>query len=29
MSWRKKWRNHWDAVQYCSERCRRQKDMAQ
>ncbi|OQS41721.1 hypothetical protein B0T45_08285 [Chromobacterium haemolyticum] len=29
MSWRKKWRNNWDAVQYCSERCRRQKDMAQ
>ena len=23
--WRKKWRNHWDDVKYCSERCKRQK----
>ncbi|MGB5774470.1 MAG: DUF2256 domain-containing protein, partial [Sedimenticolaceae bacterium] len=22
-SWRKRWRNSWDAVRYCSERCRR------
>ncbi|NNF51196.1 MAG: DUF2256 domain-containing protein [Gammaproteobacteria bacterium] len=22
-SWRKKWRNNWAAVRYCSERCRR------
>ncbi|HBE67356.1 MAG TPA: DUF2256 domain-containing protein [Planctomycetaceae bacterium] len=21
--WRKKWANNWDAVKYCSERCRR------
>jgi len=24
--WRKKWRNNWEDVIYCSERCRRQKD---
>ncbi|MBK4772711.1 MAG: DUF2256 domain-containing protein [Pantoea sp. Morm] len=23
MTWRKKWENCWDEVQYCSERCRR------
>lgn len=24
MSWRYKWAQCWDAVKYCSERCRRQ-----
>ncbi|MCK0154036.1 DUF2256 domain-containing protein [Alcanivorax sp. S6407] len=24
-SWRKKWARDWDAVIYCSERCRREK----
>ncbi|MEM7185785.1 MAG: DUF2256 domain-containing protein [Bacteroidota bacterium] len=24
-SWRKKWKHDWDAVRYCSERCRRNK----
>nr|WP_233158875.1 DUF2256 domain-containing protein [Chromobacterium sp. ASV5] len=28
MSWRKKWRANWDAVRYCSDRCRRGKDKA-
>ncbi|OWY37518.1 DUF2256 domain-containing protein [Xenophilus sp. AP218F] len=28
MSWRKKWRANWDAVRYCSNRCRRGKDKA-
>ncbi|MBX9349278.1 DUF2256 domain-containing protein [Chromobacterium vaccinii] len=28
MSWRNKWRASWDAVQYCSERCRRRKGKA-
>ncbi|HCD26754.1 MAG TPA: DUF2256 domain-containing protein [Gammaproteobacteria bacterium] len=23
--WRKKWRRDWDAVKYCSERCRRSR----
>ncbi len=23
-TWRKKWARDWDAVKYCSERCRRQ-----
>lgn len=23
MTWRKRWRNTWDEVKYCSERCRR------
>lgn len=23
-SWRRKWSRDWDAVKYCSERCRRQ-----
>ncbi|WP_115126714.1 DUF2256 domain-containing protein [Synechococcus sp. GEYO] len=23
--WRKKWKDVWDEVRYCSERCRRQK----
>ncbi|WP_082879658.1 DUF2256 domain-containing protein [Methylomonas methanica] len=23
--WRKKWARDWDAVKYCSERCRRQR----
>jgi hypothetical protein len=22
-TWRKKWKSTWDAVRYCSERCRR------
>ncbi|PBJ81817.1 DUF2256 domain-containing protein [Lysobacteraceae bacterium NML93-0399] len=25
MSWRKAWAKNWEAVRYCSERCRRQK----
>ncbi|MFH6772076.1 DUF2256 domain-containing protein [Gaetbulibacter aestuarii] len=24
-SWRKKWRNNWENVKYCSEKCRRNK----
>ena len=24
--WRKKWKDVWDDVRYCSERCRRQKN---
>jgi hypothetical protein len=24
-TWRKKWERDWDQVQYCSERCRRNK----
>ncbi|MCP4802968.1 MAG: DUF2256 domain-containing protein [Bacteroidetes bacterium] len=24
-AWRKKWKNCWDEVKYCSERCRRNK----
>ncbi|MFC5194845.1 DUF2256 domain-containing protein [Bizionia hallyeonensis] len=24
-SWRKKWRNNWEHVIYCSERCKRNK----
>ena len=24
-NWRKKWKNCWEEVKYCSERCRRQK----
>ncbi|WP_405383587.1 DUF2256 domain-containing protein [Maribacter sp. LLG6340-A2] len=24
-SWRKKWENNWEAVKYCSEKCRRSK----
>jgi hypothetical protein len=23
MTWRKRWRNTWDDVRYCSERCRK------
>ncbi|MEI7969043.1 MAG: DUF2256 domain-containing protein [Betaproteobacteria bacterium] len=23
MTWRKAWRNNWEAVRYCSDRCRR------
>jgi hypothetical protein len=23
MTWRKRWRNTWDAVKYCSDACRR------
>jgi hypothetical protein len=23
--WRKKWEKNWEAVRYCSERCRREK----
>lgn len=22
MTWRKRWRNNWDEVKYCSDRCR-------
>ncbi|MGB3542295.1 DUF2256 domain-containing protein [Rubrivirga sp.] len=25
-AWRKKWARDWDAVVYCSERCRRSKN---
>ncbi|MFK8024145.1 MAG: DUF3253 domain-containing protein [Ilumatobacter sp.] len=25
IEWRKKWAREWDAVKYCSERCRRRK----
>ena len=25
-AWRKKWRDCWDEVRYCSERCRRQRN---
>jgi len=24
-SWRKKWQKNWEAVKYCSEKCRKQK----
>ncbi|MCR9258851.1 MAG: DUF2256 domain-containing protein [Pseudomonadaceae bacterium] len=24
-TWRRKWKNVWDDVRYCSERCRRQR----
>ncbi|WP_189362401.1 DUF2256 domain-containing protein [Algibacter mikhailovii] len=24
-TWRKKWRNNWNNVKYCSEKCRRNK----
>jgi len=24
-SWRKKWKKDWEAVKYCSERCRKNK----
>jgi hypothetical protein len=24
-SWRKKWKENWDEVKYCSEKCRRSK----
>jgi hypothetical protein len=24
-TWRKKWEKNWEAVTYCSERCRQQK----
>lgn len=24
-AWRKKWQNVWEAVRYCSDRCRRQR----
>ncbi|MAV84033.1 MAG: DUF2256 domain-containing protein [Gammaproteobacteria bacterium] len=27
-SWRKKWRSCWENVIYCSERCRRSKNIA-
>jgi len=26
--WRKKWEKDWDAVKYCSERCRRARKKA-
>jgi len=25
-SWRKKWKNCWEEVRYCSERCKRNKN---
>ncbi|HAI29514.1 MULTISPECIES: DUF2256 domain-containing protein [unclassified Thalassospira] len=27
-NWRRKWKNCWHAVQYCSERCRRHRKQA-
>ncbi|MCC5840646.1 MAG: DUF2256 domain-containing protein [Opitutales bacterium] len=27
-AWRKKWKRVWEAVRYCSERCRRQRGVA-
>jgi len=24
-SWRKKWKNNWNEVKYCSQKCRRNK----
>ncbi|MBG79041.1 MAG: hypothetical protein CL570_08465 [Alphaproteobacteria bacterium] len=26
-TWRKKWRKDWDAVKYCSERCKRNRHL--
>ncbi|MGB0479195.1 MAG: DUF2256 domain-containing protein [Parvibaculales bacterium] len=26
-AWRKKWARDWENVRYCSERCRREKDV--
>ncbi|MGQ9814490.1 MAG: DUF2256 domain-containing protein [Candidatus Roseilinea sp.] len=26
--WRKKWRNTWETVQYCSDRCRAMRNAA-
>ncbi len=26
-TWRKKWEQNWDEVKYCSERCRRRKNV--
>lgn len=26
-TWRKKWERDWDQVKYCSERCRRNKNI--
>ncbi|MBF4801635.1 DUF2256 domain-containing protein [Aeromonas hydrophila] len=28
-SWRRKWANCWEAVRYCSERCRRARHSSQ
>lgn len=25
-SWRKKWKNNWDEVKYCSDKCRKNKN---
>ena len=25
-AWRKKWKDVWDSVKYCSEKCRRKRD---
>ncbi|MEL6222914.1 MAG: DUF2256 domain-containing protein [Cyanobacteria bacterium J06627_8] len=27
-AWRKKWKDCWDDVKYCSERCRRRRSQA-
>ena len=27
-TWRKKWEKYWENVKYCSEKCRRQKNIA-
>ncbi|MCH2229496.1 MAG: DUF2256 domain-containing protein [Crocinitomicaceae bacterium] len=24
-TWRKKWKNNWEAVKYCSQRCRKKR----
>ena len=24
-NWRKKWKNNWDEIKYCSKRCRNEK----
>jgi hypothetical protein len=28
-TWRKKWATCWDEVKYCSERCRRRRQLAE
>ncbi|MFS8137886.1 MAG: DUF2256 domain-containing protein [Thermomonas sp.] len=28
-TWRKKWERVWDDVRYCSERCRRQRNVTE
>lgn len=26
-TWRKKWKRHWQSVKYCSQKCRRQRQL--